>query len=118
MRFMSPKIARWRARASAPARWPVGRLLGGGYATALVALALIGIVAYDQIGALLTARRAVAHTYRVLAKLDRVTMLLEDAERGQRGYLITGEDAYLQPYLRAAGQILGEIDDVARMTRD
>ena len=36
-----------------------------------------------------------------LENLNEVLTLLVDAETGQRGYIITGEEAYLEPYNKA-----------------
>ncbi len=38
--------------------------------------------------------------------------LLQDAETGQRGYLLTGDDAYLKPYEAAESKIAAQLDDV------
>lgn len=37
--------------------------------------------------------------------LIQALMLIQDAETGQRGFLLTGRDAYLQPYLEALSRI-------------
>jgi CHASE3 domain sensor protein len=47
----------------------------------------------------------------VIRKLERFVSALKDTETGQRGYLLTGEDRYLEPY--KAGQA-----DVARVTEE
>src|SRR5258708_35297983 len=39
--------------------------------------------------------------------------LLQDAETGQRGYLLTGREQYLQPYLNAARNIDGVVAKIA-----
>jgi CheY-like chemotaxis protein len=40
----------------------------------------------------------VSHAHEVLAKLEAALSSLKDAETGQRGYLLTGDPAYLDPY--------------------
>lgn len=50
---------------------------------------------------------------RTATTLDRA---VRDAERGQRGYLITGRDAYLEPYRSAKEKIPGLISDLQRLT--
>lgn len=42
---------------------------------------------------------AVAHTLQVRSDAYRLLTLMQDAESGQRGYLLTGNPAYLRPYL-------------------
>ncbi|WP_158032182.1 adenylate/guanylate cyclase domain-containing protein [Rhizobium rhizosphaerae] len=59
------------------------------------------------------ADRAVAHTVRNHRRLSIVQSLLQDAEIGQRGYLLTGDSFYLEPYDTAVAQISGALDDLA-----
>ncbi|OQP87764.1 hypothetical protein BTR14_04185 [Rhizobium rhizosphaerae] len=59
------------------------------------------------------ADRAVAHTVRNHRRLSIVQSLLQDAEIGQRGYLLTGDSFYLEPYDTAVAQINGALDDLA-----
>src|SRR5579864_2168153 len=79
----------------------VGRKLASGFAVALLFLFVIGGVAYDNTSKLLDARQRVAHTNDVLAALDHLIAGLVDAETGQRGFLLTHEDSYLEPYRSA-----------------
>ena len=44
---------------------------------------------------------AVTHTYMVLERLAALLSVLKDAETGQRGFVITGDEAYLEPYVKA-----------------
>lgn len=48
---------------------------------------------------------AVEHTMNVQGHLTRVLSLLQDAETGQRGYLLTGNPAYLEPFNSAAADL-------------
>ena len=43
----------------------------------------------------------VAHTHEVLTNLKTVQLALTDSETGVRGFIITGDDAYLEPYTHA-----------------
>jgi len=63
--------------------------------------ALIGLQAYQafaQTPALVHSREQVAHTFEVLAAAQALRSSLQDAERGQRGYVLTGEPPYLKAY--------------------
>jgi signal transduction histidine kinase len=44
--------------------------------------------------------------------LSEFIALIMDAESGQRGYLLTGESAYLQPYTEAVGKVEAALDRV------
>jgi PAS domain S-box-containing protein len=58
------------------------------------------------------------HTYEVLNTLGETAARLDDAETGQRGYLLTGQDAYLKPYNRAILNLGPVIDHLKRLTSD
>ncbi|MDP3366040.1 MAG: diguanylate cyclase, partial [Pseudomonas sp.] len=49
--------------------------------------------------------RDVQDLYRSLYRLSSLLSILQDAEIGQRGYLLTGNEQYLAPYERAIGQL-------------
>ena len=60
-----------------------------------------------------------AHDAEITAvALDRLLNLLGDAETGQRGYLLTGNEAYLRPYALAAPKIAPEIARMAALAGD
>jgi signal transduction histidine kinase len=44
--------------------------------------------------------------------LSEFSALITDAESGQRGYLLTGEAAYLRPYTEAVGKVEGALERV------
>jgi len=59
--------------------------------------------------------RWVAHTHEVFGKIEGLLSNLKDAETGQRGYLLTGDQKYLQPYddaLRSMQGIISELDEL------
>ena len=60
----------------------------------------------------------VEHTYIVLQKLESVTSILKDGETGQRGYLLTGEKRYLEPYLPALVAAREELKELRELTSD
>ncbi len=63
-----------------------------------VAVVLAATVAMVQLRA---GRSLVEHTYEVLGQTDDLLETVLDAETGQRGYLLTGDEAFLEPYLDA-----------------
>ncbi|MFI7540717.1 methyl-accepting chemotaxis protein [Actinoplanes sp. NPDC049599] len=84
----------------------------------LLVLCVVGWLAHRNTGTLENTSGQVTHTYQVLGALDTVTSTLKDAETGQRGYLITGEDRYLTPYQDALRSIDPAIGAVASLTSD
>jgi CHASE3 domain sensor protein len=61
-------------------------------------LGFLTLVFLGQIMYLLSAVQWVNHTDQVIAKANALLKLLVDGETGMRGYLITGEPVFLEPY--------------------
>lgn len=78
----------------------------------VIALALSAFLTYEYNAALRQGHVMVEHSMKALAAMDRVLSLLQDAETGQRGYIITGEKAYLAPYEQARDAVAGAIGDL------
>ncbi len=79
----------------------IGWRIGIGFALSLVALFVVGLVAYRSLDALITASHAVTHSNQIRSDLSDLLSEMKDAETGQRGYIITGQDSYLDPYTAA-----------------
>lgn len=60
----------------------------------------------------------VAHTNEVLDALANLLSTMQDAETGQRGFLITGEAGYLKPYEDALAKINEKVGNFKRLTED
>ena len=71
-----------------------------------------------QMVALEEARRLVAHTLLVREEAEIVLSLLKDAETGQRGFLITGDPKYLEPYDGALDLLPVHIRQLRSLTED
>src|SRR5882672_1380021 len=96
----------------------VGRRLVAGFGLAALTLIVIAAVSYRNANRLIENDAWVAHTHQVRTELADLLSQLKDAETGQRGYLITGEDSYLAPYQSALAAIQGTLDDVRKLTAD
>src|SRR5229473_8585953 len=94
--------------------WTFGRKIAAGFALAFLMLAVIGAVAYRGISGLASTSQLVTHTHQVLEHIAEVLGLLKDAETGQRGYLIAGDETYLEPYRTA----IDGLSKVAKELRD
>ena len=96
----------------------VGRKISLGYMLAVVLTVIIGAISYTSIGRLNETAERVDHTYLVLGQLAKIISGLEDAETGQRGFLITNLDTYLEPYNRADTTVDEAITAVRELTLD
>ncbi|WP_267360827.1 MULTISPECIES: CHASE3 domain-containing protein [unclassified Methylobacterium] len=81
-------------------------------------VALVGAVTWERLNASRVAREWSQHSYRVLSTTKDLAIALRDAERGQRGYVLTGRDEYLAPY-DAARDRLGLLQgELQKLTAD
>jgi methyl-accepting chemotaxis protein len=99
-------------------KWSVGTKIGAGYALALMILVILGVVSYRNTTGLIDAAQMRAHSYQVLENLERVLSTLEAAETGQRGYIIVGEDRYLEPYQSGVSSVKQAIQNLRELTVD
>jgi signal transduction histidine kinase/DNA-binding response OmpR family regulator/CHASE3 domain sensor protein len=77
-----------------------------------------GIASYTNVSALRREVEHVAHTHEVIASLQELLSLLKDAETGQRGFLLTGDEKYLSPYTTALKRIDERFAEIQRLTLD
>ncbi|MFI4923031.1 MAG: diguanylate cyclase [Burkholderiales bacterium] len=78
---------------------PKTSLLGYGLTILLIAANIaLSVVAYQNTVKLVAAHDDAVELRKTLKTAGEVLLLLSDAETGQRGYLITGEERYLEPY--------------------
>jgi PAS domain S-box-containing protein len=64
------------------------------------------------------ANQQVRHAYEVKLQADNVLRLLDDAETGQRGYLLGGESRFLEPYRAALVQVDETLTRLVDLTND
>ncbi len=55
-------------------------------------------------------------TYIIQTQANVFLSNLKDAETGQRGYVLTGSEGFLEPYLKVKDEIRGELEQLQQMT--
>ena len=98
--------------------WTFGKKVAAGFAMSLILLIGIGLVAYTSFNRLIASNEWVTHTHQVLEHIGSVLNLLKDAEDSQRGYVITGDEAFLEPYQNASRDIFGVVTALRQLTAD
>jgi signal transduction histidine kinase len=78
----------------------------------IISAAILLVVRQQQAAAM------VLHTQEVENRLATVLSHLQDAETGQRGYLLTGRDPFLQPYLSAQRGLPNELLGLRKAVAD
>ena len=99
-------------------KWNVGMKIGVAFALALAVFVLVSVVSYMSTTQLIAASDSRKHTYDVLDKLSGLLSLTLDVETGQRGYALTGEDRFLEPYRAALGRIDDHLLEIRKLTSD
>ncbi len=98
--------------------WTFGRRLAVGFGLTFVLLAAIGTVAYRGIDALTRTSYSVTHSHAINERIAQLLRLLGDAETGQRGFVITGDDAFLEPYTAALAALPVAVKELRELTAD
>jgi len=88
------------------------RLVFWGFLVAAGILVFVGWESYRYTARVDEVADARKHSHEVLRTLDETVARLVEAETGQRGYLLTGDEAYLEPYREAIknlDQVTGQL---------
>ncbi|HTV78697.1 MAG TPA: response regulator [Steroidobacteraceae bacterium] len=87
-----------------------------GFSAAVLAVILTAILSYRAEVGSRTAADAVTQGIERIVQVQNVLSSTKDAETGQRGYLITGDEAYLQPFTTGKAAIEGELNQLRALT--
>jgi len=80
----------------------------------LTALAVLpSLMAFRRITSAAELRK---HSYEVLSLADVFLSALRDAETGQRGYAITADERFLEPYLAVHTEVTGQLRELRQLT--
>jgi signal transduction histidine kinase/CHASE3 domain sensor protein len=78
---------------------------------------IIGALAYERARSVIGDVEAVNRSHAVIEASDGLLTRAVDAETGQRAFLLTGEDGFLEPYRGALPDITRYLDSLRRLTR-
>ncbi|WP_313717160.1 response regulator [Kaistella carnis] len=84
-----------------------------GLGTALILLFFSSFASYFSIKTLIDNSQMVRKSNQIIKDLDNVFSLVKDAETGQRGYLLTGDQVFLEPYTKSKDKISGALDQLS-----
>jgi CHASE3 domain sensor protein len=76
---------------------------------AIAAIVLVAILSYRAHLDYVAGGQQVANSIKVIAQLHGLLATMKDAETGQRGFILTGEDRYIAPYMHASAVWEGKI---------
>ena len=84
----------------------------------IAALAIAGTVTYTRVQMLSDASGYVSRSERVRYALQRTLSTVQDAESAVRGYLITHEEPFLEPYVRARPELDSNLQSLTQLLSD
>jgi PAS domain S-box-containing protein len=97
---------------------PIDRQMLPGVAVVLLLIVAGAAIGFRNIHQLEKDQYWVVHTHVVIDSLDDLLSTIKDAETGQRGYLITGNEDYLKPYQNAATTVDAKVNSFDELTKD
>ncbi|HZF41723.1 MAG TPA: CHASE3 domain-containing protein [Blastocatellia bacterium] len=99
-------------------RWTIEKKITAGAGLVLAILLINALISYRATRKLIDNERLVTHSYEVIAQLEGIMDTMDDAETGERDYLITGEESYLKSYQSAVGAIHARVSRLGQLTTD
>jgi signal transduction histidine kinase/DNA-binding response OmpR family regulator/CHASE3 domain sensor protein len=89
-----------------------------GFSASLLILIISSTASFVSIQNLLVSADLVNHTHQGINELRDIRTAVIDAETGQRGYLLTGDEDFLEPYRNSRTRALTAFENVRGMTLD
>ena len=108
---------------SAPERRSSARLARSRWRSLLVVgpaivVLVLGAATLDGVHRAAESRASIAHTREVIEGAQSMFSALQDAETGQRGYVITGDTKFLEPYDHGVASLRTDTTILGTLTRD
>ena len=97
---------------------PMSRRITFGFLGSVVLIAsgfVISLYSYQQYG---QDTGRVQHTYEVINSLDKTLSLVKDIQAGARGFVITNDSSFLEPYQAAIMSLPGQLNRLRSLMRD
>jgi len=89
-----------------------------GLGLSLIILFISSLASYVSINNLIKSTELVKHSDEVILTTEAVISTLKDAETGQRGYLLTGNKIFLQPYYGSTDTAMAALNRIEAQTKD
>jgi CheY-like chemotaxis protein/CHASE3 domain sensor protein len=106
------------AQSSARSGPPLPPAVFAGFATAVVAVILMAGVSYQAQQRSMAAANAVTQGVELIVQVQNALSSTKDAETGQRGFLLTGDEAYLEPFNSGRAALDGELNKIRDLITD
>ncbi|MDC7999369.1 sensor histidine kinase [Gilvibacter sediminis] len=88
------------------------------FVVSLFLILFIAGLGYKHMTEVSESQESVMHTYKVNVELEQILSYLKDAETGQRGFIITQDSIYLEPFFEGRGKINNTFAELKQLTKD
>ncbi len=99
-------------------KWSVGAKIGAGFGLALMILVTLGVITYRTTGRLEETSNIESHSKEVLKSLEDMSGDAASLESAERGYIITGQELYLEPYRTGVEDLSRKIKNLRKLVSD
>jgi methyl-accepting chemotaxis protein len=96
----------------------LGRAIQTGFGTIIVMMIGVGVISKISMNGLTQSINWITHTYKVEANLKALEKDLVDAETGQRGFIFTNKETFLEPYNKSLQALEARFSELGRMIQD
>eukprot|EP01032_Pedospumella_encystans_P034806 gene34806-39351_t len=79
---------------------------------------VVNIISWSSLTYQQTANGWTVHTYEVLDRVDAIVSAMVDRETGVRGYLLSGDEKFLEPYEAGSKNYKEAFDKAVQLTSD
>ena len=83
-----------------------------------IGIGVIGFLAFRNNSAFTKSTMWVEHTQQVLNESEKIFSLTQSIANGERGYIITGDSEFLQPFITARPKLFMQIGTLKSLTAD
>jgi len=96
----------------------VGKKLYLGFGLVVAILLVLSAVSYRSLAGIAEANGWDKHTYEVLSEGDAILSGLVNIETGERGFILAGDDAFLEPFEKGKGIFKEHLEIARKLTSD
>ncbi|MCT7985291.1 CHASE3 domain-containing protein [Laspinema sp. A4] len=99
-------------------QWKLGKILSLGLGTIALLNIVVSAIAYTTNRSLVETMNWVNHTNEVKSNIRLLEKVVIDAETGQRGFIFTGNQDFLEPYNQSLRQEMRVFQDLKKLIQD
>jgi len=89
-----------------------------GFLLVVLVLAILSTIVFVNFTSYVEANRWNLHTHKVLSNLDNIVTSMVNMETGERGFSITGDENFLEPYNKGKADFDTHFNEVKELTID